>query len=437
MAGYVANEGENLSERTKEQMIVLFFLLLLAVAEVGGVLPADIDEFVANNLGQGMATSFRDLVVRFPYLGEQKHSHHQLELMAHRFVVAAKQARTWVKASSGVLPGVGVGVGVEAAAASEGAKKHPLLCVHFLMYSAALIEHVSRNIKSAEGWCTHWALVFFFGEEDLIREFKEQQKSVIFAKLYRMNTAAEQPSTLTFVAKPLMYQSLKPLLGGYEHVWMLDVDISLQDFRFDDYFLLVRCLGALVSQPLIMGHSQSMPVLNRDFWNDEFPEWPHGFLSDPKRGSPVAVGYRYIEQQVPVFDAAFFAWFIDRAVAPLSESYKAMLETDWGLDDIWCRAAREYAGIMKLGSSDPCGIVLSTPLIHLGEKLQNSSIQLKHSHSLGAHWRFHFAGFVMRLVIREAFPHWFEWEIDDESLRTENYTSFTKSQYKVYYRDQC
>lgn len=400
-------------------------LLLLAGAVVGGDLPPDIDEFVVHNLGQGMATRFRDLAGRFPYLGDRTHEHHQMELMAHRFVVAAKQARTWVKASSGVLPVAAAG------------KRKPLLCTHFLIYTDALIEHVSRNIKSAEGWCTNWALIFFFGDEDKIREFKEQQKSVIFAKLYRMNTAQQTQSTRTFVPKPLMYQILKPLLGDYERVWMLDADISLQDFKFDDFFSVVRCLGALVSQPLITGNSQSIPVLNRDFWDDEFPKWPQGFLFDPKRGRPIAVRYRYIEQQVPVFDAAFFAWFIDRAVAPLSESYKAMLETDWGLDDIWCRAAQEYAVVTKTASNAPCGIVLSTPLNHLSVKLQNSSIQLKHSHSLGAHWHFHFAGFAMRLVVREAFPRWFEWDIDDESLRTENYTSFTKSQYKVFYSDQC
>jgi len=313
-----------------------------------------------------------------------------------------------------------------------------MLCVHFLPYNTALLEHVSGNMKSSTGWCTHWALVFFSGDAAKIREFKEQHSAaVIFAELHpRPNSGS------AFLAKPLMYLSLRPLLAQhrYDHVWLLDADLSLRGFRFADYLALVRCVGALVAQPVVAGHDQSMPALNEDFWTDHLPgEWPDGFLYDLKRGRPLAARYRFVEQQAPLFDGRFLEHFIDQVVAPLAPAYEALSETDWGLDDVWCGAARDFARTADSEPSLRCGIVMATPVQHLGARALNSSgIALKHSHSLASHWRFHFTGFLMRVLIRNTFPRWYDGDIFTAALRSENHTTFADNKaYSVVYKDQC
>ena len=304
------------------------------------------------------------------------------------------------------------------------------------------MDHVAGNMKSSAGWCSHWALIFFSGDARLIRDFKEQHPStVVLAELYQ----SKKPQQ--FVPKPLLYPLLSPLLPRYERVWLLDADVSLRGFRFAEHLALVRCLGALVSQPIIAGHDQSISVLNEDFWTDEIPgEWPDGFLFELKRGRPVAARYRFVEQQAPMFDSAFLAAFLARVVVPLGPAYEALAETDWGLDDLWCKAARSLGGGGGDGKSGTaaglrCGIVISTPVQHLGTRLLNASsnIPLKHSHSLVSHWRYHFAGFLARLVVRDAFPQWFgEADLSGQSLRAENYTSFLQNtQNTVLYKDSC
>ena len=42
------------------------------------------------------------------------------------------------------------------------------------------------------------------------------------------------------------------------------------------------------------------------------------------------------------YDTAFFAWFVRVAVEPHAPLF-LHLATDWGLDDVWCRAAGEFA----------------------------------------------------------------------------------------------
>jgi hypothetical protein len=44
----------------------------------------------------------------------------------------------------------------------------------------------------------------------------------------------------------------------------------------------------------------------------------------------------------------------------------------------------------------------------------------------------------MRLVVRDVFPRWYEWDIEGRELRMENYTSFVENKrYSVLYQEQC
>ena len=121
------------------------------------------DAMLRRSVGDDLADSFRDLARKFPYLGDHQHAPRQLELMAERFSSAVKQARANAKTAAAA-----------AASLPSPSKRLPLLCVHFITYSPALMDHVAGNMKSSAGWCSHWALIFFSGDARLIRDFKEQ-----------------------------------------------------------------------------------------------------------------------------------------------------------------------------------------------------------------------------------------------------------------------
>eukprot|EP01031_Cornospumella_fuschlensis_P034829 gene34829-42179_t len=79
-----------------------------------------------------------------------------------------------------------------------------------------------------------------------------------------------------------------------------------------------------------------------------------------------------VEQQVPLFDADFFAWYVKRVLVhtlPYSLQYGA----DWGHDRTWCRAARAYSifvlGIPISSSHVVCALLTkANPVFHLNLK---------------------------------------------------------------------
>ena len=341
-------------------------------------------------------------------------------LMATRFVNAAKQI--------GAIP-----TPFPRAPASNGPPAHNLLCASFLLFTPDVISVAIENIRLAGRHCTHWAFIFYGGDKLKIAAFKEQQgPKVVLAH------SVLPPSRNTFVPKPLMYPALAPLLSDYKRVWLLDADISLKDFEMEKFLGHLDCLTPppLVAQPVVVGSSQSFPVLNLDWWNDEATsKSPGGFKFDRERGPVTTFRWRYVEQQVPIFDASFFHAFLRGVVSPLSGAYRALGDTDWGLDDVWCAAAAAFAGGKDVL---PCAVILATPVQHLGTRVRNASIHTKHSPagSFGP-WRFHFSGFAMRLLVRRSFPRYFLHSVDGRELRGETYKSFCTSKFPVYYKDQC
>ena len=112
----------------------------------------------------------------------------------------------------------------------------------------------------------------------------------------------------------------------------------------------------LVSQPLISENTQSYPFLNYNHWKKlEKKRTKNKIkLKTIKPNSDVSKNIRnfeknkiiasesnFIEIQTPFFEINFFIWFTDFLIIPLL-SVSEIMGTDWGLDSLFCEAAKYY-----------------------------------------------------------------------------------------------
>ncbi len=141
----------------------------------------------------------------------------------------------------------------------------------------------------------------------------------------------------------------------------MDEDISLSGFNASQFLLYWACAfpaSPLVVQPLIYESNQYINYLN-------LKSWRRG-----ARNQIVASAVGLIEQQVPLFDAVFFEWFVKRVLA---QTYNIALHhgVDWGHDRSWCNAAAMYAKYVLNYSEDyvHCAIFpQATPVHHYNHK---------------------------------------------------------------------
>lgn len=286
-----------------------------------------------------------------------------------------------------------------------------LLCAAFLVPDERHMSILIRNIESTQNSC-HWAAVLIGCKEidhaippNLVPRLQRWNSTV---SLFCYSGPVEKSG---YVPKPLMYPLLLSVSKSYQYIWLLDGDISLEKFQFGTYFrYLLQSFPPgqvpLISQPIVKENSQNFQFLNEIFWRRNIHK------------SNVCFVYPYVEQQMPLFDATFFRWYVTyvvKYVNPLSR----LLETDWGHDMLWCKAAEtfhnnylNYDG-RNIDSSSPrrvqqesyhgCTVVFgATPINHLHSR----SIGPKHAKDLNERWMFCARGYLMLQLLGSIMPSW-------------------------------
>ena len=354
-----------------------------------------------------------------------------------------------------------------------------LLCVHFASTDAAVLLNLARNVEAAGKWCSGWAFVFYSGSEAEVRAFETTLKAqhpasnIAFIGRYAPPSRGHEADSTNladgvssqapypYIPKPLLYSAILPILPNYRRAWLLDADLSLEAFDFEKFLKTLDCcdkaahvttaagagtgsgsgsmsgpilrsgLGptfpVLIAQPVILQSSQDFPIFNHASWAAQ-------------KGTVQALRYDVVEQQAPLFDAAFLSWFTAYIIEPHRGLF-SLLSSDWGLDDIWCSAARAWWVMFSTtpfgpsslarsslslslslslspslspahnnnnnnnssspGSPHVCAVIVSTPLSHPGNtNISGSGIPTKHSLSPLVRWRFSFGGFLLNKAFR-------------------------------------
>ena len=294
-----------------------------------------------------------------------------------------------------------------------------LLCVHFASHHSAVLANVRANIAASSQYC-RWGIVLYSGGPAAVTDFEQSldaasASALAFTTLYQPPSLANENATSSsFVPKALLFASLLPHLDDYERTWLLDSDLSLVGFDFQKYLALLACADlslptspVFISQPVVKESTQVFPVLNREAWQ-----------RIPKARQVSVIRYDTVEQQMPLFHSGFLSWFITHMVEP-HRPWFASLSTDWGLDKLWCRAAREYHHFQSTGARLPpsfwasneqqpslCAVVPALSMSHLGALNVTGSAAPGHSSSSNRRWAYLFGGFLINKAFAARFPTW-------------------------------
>lgn len=249
------------------------------------------------------------------------------------------------------------------------AVRKPLLCVTFLKATSRPLKVLEANMAIMGNNC-EWAVIFYDGTFANIEGYCGDtsnnkrflspdtdsaivgldKKNITVVHCKRAPETFNRPTTqiplsdgsvleqTISVPKSVLYSELLPLLQYYEHVFMLDEDISLQGFNIRTFMDVMKCgfkgdLPPLIAQPLIVERTQYFPFVHAEFWQ--------------RLGRKVyAASTGLVEQQVPFFDSLFLEWYIDHV---LSQTREVALRqgVDQSHDRTWCRAATMYSAVVR------------------------------------------------------------------------------------------
>jgi hypothetical protein len=245
--------------------------------------------------------------------------------------------------------------------------KKELLCVVFTSPNATTNEVMFRNVEMMGDGCD-WAVIHYNGTPEGIDSLCNDPRLKTRAIHCARNEASKEERfcdsldgksrVKLSVPKTIFYHDLVPYLHKYKRVFLMDEDISLEGFDVKRFLLHWDCglhPPPLVAQPTIFESNQYINYLNMNSWKKG------------DRSKVIASGVGLVEQQVPMFDAVYFEWFVRRV---LSQTKETALQhgVDWGHDRSWCNAARMYSKYVLNypNTSVPCAVLpRATPVHHL------------------------------------------------------------------------
>eukprot|EP01084_Bolivina_argentea_P318872 553092_1 len=134
----------------------------------------------------------------------------------------------------------------------------------------------------------------------------------------------------------------------FDYIWLIDDDLLLNLFNFNSFIHLSYSLHSSISQPAIMSKCSECYRTN----------WPMGKWNKNNVKNGLIAKTANIEMQAPLFTFDTY-----KIVYPLMyEIFKVnntdLTLTNWGIDIIWCGAAKMLIG-------NDCIVVYYTPIIHL------------------------------------------------------------------------
>lgn len=277
-----------------------------------------------------------------------------------------------------------------------------LLCSTFIKADYKNLEVLYSNMNLMRNQCD-WAVIFYGGDDDLMNLFclaatKDMIEYIsVTNKMIKLNDtynshrlplrvpsckkaeASHQPKIsipvgdgvyvkqYLSIPKSVLYQELLVVLPHYHIAFLMDEDISLKGFSFTRFVRKWACafwpnMAPMITQPLIAESTQYFEYVHEQVWKVD--------LQHKKRYSKaIAATVGLVEQQVPIFNAAFLEWYIKRVLINIKD-VALKNGVDQSIDKTWCKAAEMYMKhVLHEFSSRKnygCGIIISTPPVHHG-----------------------------------------------------------------------
>ncbi|RYH20975.1 hypothetical protein EON65_21895 [archaeon] len=222
-------------------------------------------------------------------------------------------------------------------------------------------RHVNRSINTAP-WLTVVTLppkdtlqIFL---HDVCEQYWKRHLDPFLIKFHQcelISNLPDLPFNPHLYAKESQLIVLLPHLFHYEYVWTLDGDLGFHTLNVTRFHRIHMCAfhtPPLVSQPLIQQSTQFYRYLLRRSWGHT---------------NTLASTVGFVELQASYFHTHYLEWFILAFIVPLANPMY-ILGSDWGVDEMYCTAARQYKAIMvshNATTTDPlCAVIVGNMGIH-------------------------------------------------------------------------
>ena len=265
-------------------------------------------------------------------------------------------------------------------------------------------------VVHSQGWNMDWGVVVYEGPQDL------SDWAPVRAVAAMLNVSLWLKRSLLkdgFHPKQTMQHHFREALGPqHEGIWLLDEDISLARTNITSWLSLWRCAFP-GGHPLVA--AAPIKQSTQAFWPHNWLTWTpgvdHGWL-----GGALGLKTSFVEGQAPLLDAKFFAWFFGKLEAgggagegppagtPLWEALDKA-GTDWGVDELWCKAGEEFLGASKGDPKRTTCAVLREPIDHEDSKTIRESSKEGKGGTYSSEWGR--KGHEMRGKIAAWYPQWF------------------------------
>ena len=255
-----------------------------------------------------------------------------------------------------------------------------VLCISFVEPSFKHLAIAEYNMKVSKNFCD-WG-VMHVGEDslnviDALQKSAESNNVTLqFVEpslnveeiLKKFMTAEDYKAIIkslgpNFVCKGIpksfLLMQIIPYAKKYNYVWLLDADITFEEFEIEKYFTTMRSLpqSPLLLQPVIGSNDRPHTRLNSKYYDNK---------QSPSHIAPSNI----IEIMLPMIDSGFLIWFAEFFMRPMMGIAYAV-SGDFGSDLIWCRASALYLEIgldikdYRTRANAACIVITHTPIQHL------------------------------------------------------------------------
>ena len=215
---------------------------------------------------------------------------------------------------------------------------------------------LAANVAAMRKWGFHWHVFVVVGSvkgethsasriktwKQLVSQQSEFDNTV--AVYYRESRKPERSS------RWLYYSEIpnRDDITDFNNVIFVDGMMNFVGFPWGEFFLRHQAFSNVTNHKIIgitqQIHSESLKSTKRTY-NSWYSPMDGSYWQNCWRHDAVAIPTDFVEQNFAMMDTGFMMWFMRTAMTPQMLTTHKALNTDFGVDHIWCGAAREYTSL--------------------------------------------------------------------------------------------
>ena len=225
------------------------------------------------------------------------------------------------------------------------------------------ISALARNVGAMQAWGFRWHVFVLLlddgGTQGRLTDWQQEKKRhpELDSTVRLIFRAVKSPAT---PSKWVYYREVtaRADISSYTNVIFVDGAMDFAGFAWGEFFLRHQAYGEEINHKLV-GVSQQMLSESLQATRRTYNAW-HApmdgtYWQHCHRNEASALPVDLIEQFFVMMDTDFMIWFMSHAMSKELVETHLKLGTDYGIETIWCGAAREYhSHVQHRAASEKC-----------------------------------------------------------------------------------